>query len=76
MIDYTKSQCALIEINTTMQGTANFNLPPELRRQTGPNKARKDSYSALVLGNWMIKIYYDSMKFKTENNQGFVPFMI
>ena len=60
MLDLTKNECALIQITTTSQGTQTFDLPPNLRRQTGPDKARKDSYSALVLGNWMAKIHFDS----------------
>lgn len=60
MINLTKEECALIQITTSPQGTQTFDLPPNLKRQTGPTKARKDSYSALVLGNWMVKIYYDA----------------
>ena len=60
MLDLTKNECALIQITTTSQGTQTFDLPPNLRRQTGPDKARKDSYSALVLGNWMTKVHFDS----------------
>jgi hypothetical protein len=62
MINMTKNECALIQITTTSQGTQTFDLPSNLRRQTGPDKARKDSYSALVLANWMAKIYFDSKK--------------
>ena len=62
MINVTKNQCALIQITTSPQGTQTFGLPQELKRQSGPDKARKDSYSALVLGNWMIKVYYDMQK--------------
>ena len=66
MIDVTKSQCALIQIKTSPQGTQTFDLPDNLKRQTGPDKARKDSYSALVLGNWMTRIYFDMQNFKGE----------
>jgi hypothetical protein len=62
MMNMTKNECALIQITTTSQGTQTFDLPSNLRRQTGPDKARKDSYSALVLANWMAKIYFDSKK--------------
>jgi len=62
MLNVTKNQCALIQITTSPHGTQTFDLPPELKRQSGPDKARKDSYSALVLGNWMIKVYYDMQK--------------
>ena len=77
MINLVKSQCALIQITTSAGGTQTFDLPPNLRRQTGPEKARKDSYSALVLGNWMVKLYYDMMNVKVENvNYTFTPMFI
>jgi hypothetical protein len=67
MITMTKNQCALIQITTSPQGTQTFGLPTELRRQTGPDKARKDSYSALVLGSWMAKILYDMHNTKAQS---------
>jgi hypothetical protein len=77
MIDLTKAQCALIQISTTAQGTQSFDLPSNLRRQSGPDKARRDSYSALVLGNWMIQTYFDMMDFKAEEVETtFTPFLI
>jgi hypothetical protein len=66
MINLIKGQCALIQVSTSASGTQTFDLPPNLKRQTGPEKARKDSYSALVLGNWMIKLYYDMMDTKVK----------
>jgi len=65
-IELTKSQCALIEVTTSPQGTQSFDLPRELKKQTGKNKTRKDSYTALVLANWMMGFYYDMMKAKAE----------
>lgn len=78
MINLTKSECALIQIKTTAQGTQTFDLPDTLKRTTGPNKARKDSYSSLVLANWMIKVYYDFHNYKQENQQiaSFTPMFI
>ena len=77
MINLTKSECALIQIKTSPQGTQTFDLPDNLKRQTGPNKARKDSYSALVLGNWMVQIHYDMMSAKDKPiHQGFTPMFI
>jgi len=64
MLELTKVECALIQITTTAQGTQTFDLPSNLRRQSGRDKARKDSYSALVLANWMVKTYFDIMNFK------------
>ena len=77
MIELTKAECALIQIKTSPQGTQTFDLPDNLKRQTGPDKARKDSYSALVLGNWMIKVYYDMMDVNADNIQTtFTPMFI
>jgi hypothetical protein len=77
MINLTKSECALIQIKTSPQGTQTFDLPDNLRRQTGPNKARKDSYSALVLGNWMVKLYYEMLGVEEKPiHQGFTPIFI
>ena len=78
MLNVTKNQCALIQITTSPHGTQTFDLPPELKRQSGPDKARKDSYSALVLGNWMIKVYYDMQKVSPVPPHAgtFTPFFI
>jgi hypothetical protein len=77
MIEKTKAQCALIQIKTTPQGTQTFDLPDNLKRQGGADKARKDSYSALVLGNWMLKVHYD-MKYVEERlvDSSFAPMFI
>ena len=76
MIEITKAECALIQIKTSPQGTQTFDLPDNLRRQTGPDKARKDSYSSLVLGNWIIRIYNDMSNVSIENNYTFEPMFI
>jgi hypothetical protein len=76
MMDYTKGQCALIEVKSSPQGAQTFDLPLNLKKTTGPSKARKDCYSALILGSWMIKIYYDVKEYKNEELQSFVPMFI
>lgn len=77
MVNYTKNQCALIQVSSSAQGTQTFGLPNNLKRQTGPGKTRKDSYSALVLGNWMIKTYYDFTMAKADPTAAtFIPIMI
>jgi len=73
----TKEQCASIEVTTNPQGSQSFDLPPNLKRQTGPAKARKDSYSALVLGNWMLKVWLDATNQPKEEVQTtFTPFFV
>ena len=77
MMDLIKVECALIQVNTSTQGTQSFDLPLNLRKQKGADKARKDSYSALILGNWMMHIYYDMIDDNIETNQGtFTPMFI
>ena len=77
MMDLIKVQCALIQITTSVQGTQSFDLPPSLRKQKGADKARKDSYSALVLGNWMMNVFYDMQSDEIGNIQTtFTPMFI
>jgi hypothetical protein len=77
MMDLIKVQCALIQITTSLQGTQSFDLPPNLRKQKGADKARKDSYSALVLGNWAMNVFYDMESEDVNNIQTtFTPMFI
>ncbi len=77
MIELIKVQCALIQVSTSAQGTQSFDLPANLKKQRGADKARKDAYSALVLGNWMMNVYYDMMAAPIEQAQStFVPMFI
>ncbi len=77
MMDLIKVQCALIQITTSLQGTQSFDLPPNLRKQKGPDKARKDSYSALVLANWAMNVFYDMESDGVSDTQStFTPMFI
>ena len=77
MMDLIKVECAMIQVTTSTQGTQSFDLPLNLRKQRGADKARKDSYSALVLGNWMMNLYYDMIDDRIEQNQGtFTPMFL
>ncbi len=78
IIELTKTECANIEVVSNPQGSQSFQLPQNLKRQTGPNRARKDSYSALVLGNWFNKVFFDMGKVKAEKppTATFIPFTI
>jgi hypothetical protein len=72
----TKKQCSLIEVKTTSKGTQSFDLPQHLRRSTSPNKARKDNYTTLMLGNWAVKRYYDMMNIEEDTEVTFSPILI
>ena len=76
MIKLTKVQCALIIPKTSPMGVQVFDLPDNLRKQQGRNKTRKDSYSAMILGNWATKIYIDMLEGPVEDvYTSFTPVM-
>jgi hypothetical protein len=78
IIKDTKDQCANVEVTTTSRGTQSFDLPSHLRKSTSVNKARKDNYTTLMLGNWAVKCYFDIMatdNFKKKNTE-FVAVLI
>jgi hypothetical protein len=62
LIHQTKKQCAMVEFTSTSRGSQNFDLPQHMRRNQNPDRPRKDNYTALVLGNWGMKFYYELMK--------------
>lgn len=75
LIDDVKKQCALIDVRP-VGGNLVFDLPTNLKRGN-KNRARKDNYSALLLGNWANKVYYDLMDYREEQVQNtFTPFVI
>ena len=76
MIDLTKAECALIQPSTTATGTQTFDLPSNLKSQKGPDRARKDSYSALILVNWMMNVYNDMMNLPEQEAFTFTPMFI
>ena len=78
IVEMTKGECANIEVLTNPQGSQSFNLPQNLKRQKGPHRARKDSYSALVLGNWFAKVFFDAEEAVPEKQveSTFIPFTI
>ena len=76
MIRLTKTQLTMIVPTTSVQGTQSFDLPKNLKG-SGRDRARKDSYSALVLGNWISKIYFDMQTINVEETDStFTPMMI
>jgi hypothetical protein len=77
IIKDTKDQCALIQVSSTARGTQSFDLPAHLRRLTTANKPRKDNYSALMLGNWASKVYFDLNSEAAERpKHNFTPFFL
>jgi hypothetical protein len=78
MMKDVKHQCSLIELKVSPQGTHTFELPSNIRRLTGANKVRRDSATALYLGVYMAKKYFDliSVDEKFNYNTTFTPIVI
>jgi hypothetical protein len=76
MLDLTKAECALIQPSSSSTGTQTFDLPSNLKGQKGADRARKDSYSALILANWMMSVYYDLMDQPENTVFTFTPMFI
>lgn len=77
MIYATKKECSLIEVRNTTRGIQSFDLPQHLKRNTSPQRARKDRYTTIMLGNWAKKIYFDMGNTKDKiENETFRPIML
>lgn len=76
-INETKAQVGLIEVKATVLGTLQFDLPQSLRRSDSPNRARKDCYTALLIGN-MAATHYYNLIFTPKRNvyNTFTPIII
>lgn len=76
-ITQVKKQCSLVEIKITPQGHQSFDLPSHLKNSSRADRARKDSYTALLLAAWAAKCYYDIIDTpQTSVSCGFSPFLI
>lgn len=77
LIINVKKQCALIEVKSTAKGTQSFDLPLHLKKSVSVDRARKDNYTALLLGTWATKCYFDIIKLPKDVRTGmFVPVVI
>lgn len=75
-IDLTINETALIIQKISPMGNKSFDLPDNLKRDKGKYKTRKDSYSALVLGNWFVQLFYEMESMSGEDSfGGFEPVM-
>lgn len=76
LIRQVKYECASIEVKSTAKGTQSFDLPQIMKRDSSPKRMRKDSYTALMLGCWGLKCYYDIMKVQEEDtSSSFEPIL-
>jgi hypothetical protein len=66
LVDLTRRECAMIQVKQTALGTQSWDLPQAMRRTSGPNRVRKDSFSALMLCNWCVKLYLESQTVQVQ----------
>lgn len=71
-----KSQCSLIEMKPN-GNTITFELPMNIRRLRGEHQVRRDSWTALYLGVYTSKYYYDMLSSdeKFNYNTSWVPWV-
>jgi len=71
LINLVKKECALIEVKASSLGNISFDIPSHLKRASKTkHKIRKDSYSALLLSNWALKIYLEAQNRPQEEKYG------
>lgn len=73
MMEQTKKELTMIEVSTNSAGHQTFDLPKNVKMNTGPTRARRDSYTALLLGNWAMNCYYMLQEEKEEEYELFRP---
>jgi hypothetical protein len=75
MINLVKSETAMIEVSASDTGKLRFTLPSNVKRDNSPTRARRDSYTALLLGSWAVKCWYDMRDEPVQKNT-LIPFFI
>ena len=76
LIKQTKYQAASIEVKTTARGVQSFDLPQIMKRDTSQDRMRRDSYTAMMLGTWCMKCYYDIQNTPVQTYETFEPIMV
>jgi hypothetical protein len=78
LIEQTKQECALIEVTASELGHLRFDLPHHMtRNRKDPDRRRKDSYSALWLAAWGMKLLLASQELVVEESDDtFAPTLI
>ncbi len=78
LIDLVKKECALIEVKASALGNISYDIPSHLKRASKTrHRIRKDSYSALLLANWCLRVFTESQnRPKAEQYSPFMPYLI
>lgn len=75
LVEKTKTELSFIEMTSTSDGSVQFNLPQSLKRKKGPDRPRRDLYTALLLANWGRRCYYRIMEQPEESGYEFMPIL-
>jgi len=77
LMTLTRRQIASIEPRVNASGNSvQFVLPKELQNQKGRNRARRDLYTAVLMGNWIVKKFIAMEKLKPDDPEDWMPMMI
>lgn len=76
IVENTRKELALIQVKTDAVGNQSFDLPRELRITSGKDRARRDSYTSLLLGNYGRRCYERLMKEEDYEEEVFAGFFI
>lgn len=74
LIDLVKKECSLIEVRQSQLGHITYDIPQHMKRNhKSKNRVRKDSYAALLLANWCLRVYTDMMNKPKEEHDDYIP---
>ncbi len=78
LMDLVKKECALIEVKASALGNISYDIPSHLKRSSkSRHRIRKDSYSALLLANWCLKLFVESQERpQAAKYSAFMPFLV
>lgn len=77
LVDLVKKECALIEVKVSSLGNVSYDLPSHVKKQSKSKaRNRRDSYSALFLGNWALKLYLEAQTKPTEESEFFASWAV
>lgn len=76
LLKQTQYEAASIEVKTTARGVQSFDLPQMMKRDNNEDRMRRDSYTAMMLGCWCVKCYYDIVNTPVQTYEVFEPVLV
>ena len=66
-MDLTKTELTYINVTVSQLGIRHFDIPTSLKVLKSVNRLRKDNVSSLMLANWALKIYTESVELPSQD---------